>query len=260
MKNSLVMLLALLFSVSANAAIINLTEKNTVTLRGPVDGNSVKKVQRELHDLSVKRGFANYPIFLVLDTPGGSIDDGEDLIQFAKSIRNLHTITLFAASMGSAIVQALPGKRLITEHGVQMYHRAKVGLSGQIEDGELEVRLTLIKNMVRALEQRNASRMSMPLQTYKKRVKDEMWFSASQAMAERAADAIVDLKCSDSLVKREERLSVQVFIFNINLAFSGCPLFRVPEVVNDRNNKLLYNRFEKEVRQKLSGRKELLND
>jgi ATP-dependent protease ClpP protease subunit len=256
MNKVVTLVLALLFSVSANSATILLTEKNTVNLRGPVDGTSVKAVQRALHDLEVKRGFSAYPLFLVLDTPGGSIDDGEDLIQFAKTIRNLHTVTLFAASMGSAIVQALPGKRLMTENGIQMFHRAKVGLQGQIEDGELEVRLALYKSMVRALEQRNANRMSMPLQSYKMRVKDEMWLPASQALSEKAADGIVDLKCSDALVKREEHMSIQIFIFNINLKFSGCPLMRIPDVVNEPENKRLYNRFQKEVNEKLSGRKE----
>ncbi len=253
MSKVVTLFLALLFSVSANATTIFLTDSNTVTLRGPVTGDSVKSVQQALNAMEVKRGFNGYPLYLILDTPGGSIDDGEDLIQYAKTISNLHTITIFAASMGSAIVQALPGKRLMTEHGLQMFHRAKVGLSGQIEDGELETRLALYKNMVRALEMRNATRMSMPLDVYKARVKDEMWLTAKQAMSDKAADSIVDLKCSAALIARAEVLEIQVFIFTVKLQFSGCPLFRVPSAVAEPEQRQLFLKYGKEIKQKLSG-------
>jgi ATP-dependent protease ClpP protease subunit len=252
MIKKLLFVAALVCSATAQAGTITLTPDNTVTIRGPIDETSVNRAQHRLYELAKKRGTANYPLYLVLDTPGGSVTDGEDFIQYAKMIRNLHTVTIFAASMGSAIVQGLPGYRLMPEHGVQMFHRATVGLQGQIEDGELESRLQFYKSMVRKMEKRNADRMSMPLAQYKAKVKDELWMDSAQSREQKAADAIVDLQCSNELVEQNEVLTIQVFLFSIKLQFSACPLFRVPSPVRETENLKQYSQNYQALKTKLS--------
>lgn len=212
---------------------IELNSKNTVVFRGTVDSQNVLTASLDLAAKALKRGTADYPIYLVLDSPGGSIDDGEDFIAFAKTFKNVQTISIFAASMASAIVQALPGKRLITENGILMFHRAKGGVSGQFETGELESRLAFYKNIVRSMEQRSANRMSMPLSEYKAKVKDELWLVAKEAVAQKAADAIVAIECSQELIDAKTAGFVQVFIFQIKVEYSGCPLLRTATAAAD---------------------------
>ncbi|MGD5109989.1 ATP-dependent Clp protease proteolytic subunit, partial [Xanthomonas citri pv. citri] len=89
---------------------IKLTDNNFVAIRTQIDMDTVSKAQLEMAEIVSKRGNKDYVIYLVLDSPGGSIDAGLDLIESFKTIPKLETVTLFAASMASAIVEALPGK------------------------------------------------------------------------------------------------------------------------------------------------------
>lgn len=207
---------------------ITLNTRNSVVIRGPIDSNSVQKAQFELMHAALNRAKPTDAIYLVLDSPGGSIEDGLTLIEFAKTIPNLHTISIFAASMASAVVQALPGDRLITNNGMLMFHRAAGGFEGQFEDGEVETRLMMAKSVVRSLENINSSRMKMPLNVYKSLVVNELWLYRQQAIDYRAADRLVDITCTQELIKSDEKMTIDVFIFSIELVFSKCPLFRSP--------------------------------
>lgn len=223
---SFILAIVLLLCLSVQARQINLTPENTVTIRTEIDYESVGEAQLELMKLVAKRGKGSYPIYLVIDSPGGSIDAGNSFIEFAKTIPNVETVTLFAASMASAIVQQLPGKRLIIETGLSMFHRASGGFEGQFEDGELESRLNLYKEVVRTMEQKNSDRLGLPLDTYKNLVKNEMWILGKDAVKRRAADEIVSVTCSQELLAQSKTVLMQVMMFTFNVKFNLCPLIR----------------------------------
>jgi ATP-dependent protease ClpP protease subunit len=214
---------------------IVLDTRNTVTVRGEISNSSVMKAQLDLVVVSALRGKANYPLYLVLDTGGGSIEAGNDLIEFAKTIPNLKTVSIFSASMGSAIVQALPGERLITNNGYLMFHRAAGGFQGQFEIGEVESRLAMAKRLVQRMELQNYTRMRMSQEDYKRLVKDELWLDAEQSLKFRSADRIVDLYCSKDLIDSSASVTFESFFSSVTLKFSACPLFRAP--LNDTKNK-----------------------
>ena len=65
-------LLFLLMLNSAFAKEILLTESNTVSLSGPVTSGYVGDLMFDLSELS-KKGDVKDPIYLVLNTPGGSV-------------------------------------------------------------------------------------------------------------------------------------------------------------------------------------------
>ncbi len=220
--------IVLTINANANAAPITLTTANTITFRGPVDWTSVTKAQLKLVEQVKTRGNAKYPLYLVLDSPGGSIAAGQSFIQFAKTINNLHTVTLFSASMAAGIVEALPGRRYITEGGILMFHRASGGFEGQFEDGEIEEQLRLWKDIVRSMEQINADRLGITLAAYKARIANEWWMYGKQAVEQKGADEMADIICSQALVDERETSIQRVFVFVVKREFSGCPLFRAP--------------------------------
>jgi ATP-dependent protease ClpP protease subunit len=242
----------------ARNAQIFLGVDNSVTLRGPIDDASVLAVMLKLAVLNAKRGLNNYSLYLVLDSPGGGIDAGDTFIQYAKTIRNLHTITIASASMAAGIVGALPGNRYITDNGLLMFHRARGGVQGQIEEGEVETRLAMIKKLVLRMEYRNANRMRLSISDYKKAVKDELWLSAADAVSSGAADRVVDLRCTEELINKRESVSLQVFIFNFKLEFSACPLFRNPLPMQKKEDQENFLKYEKQIYQELRGYKNLM--
>lgn len=211
-----------------NANTILLTPANTVNFRGVVEAGSTTRAIGELVRLDRARGKKNYPIYLVLDSPGGNIYDGLNFIQFLGSLKNVHTISLFAASMASAIVEGNPGTRYATTNSVLMFHRAKGGFSGQFEDGEVESQLRLWKAIVRGMETVNANRMGLSLESYKDKVKDEYWLFGDENMSANSVDAIVKLKCSDELIDARETATQEGLFVTLHVKYSGCPLLRDP--------------------------------
>lgn len=246
MLNKLIIATVTFFVTTAALAqeVIKLNTKNTVLIRGEISGESVTKATMELVEALGTRAGKDYPIYIVLDSPGGDIEAGEDFIQFAKVFKNIKTVSVFAASMASSIVEALPGERLITDTGTLMFHRAKGGFKGQFETGELESELEFAKEVVRRMERRSASRIGMTLAEYKARVKDEMWLTAEHALQIRAADRVVALECSKDLIDGREVKEIAFFIFRIKLEFSTCPLLRSPSLAGGQDEKLvqLYER------------------
>lgn len=225
-----VLILCLPTFAGESRRVLLLTPSNTVTFRGEVNYESVTAAQLKLAEQVAIRGNKSYTIYLVIDSPGGDIDAGEDLIQFAKRIKNLETVGLFAASMGSAIIEALPGKRYATESSVYMFHRAKGQFRGQFENGEVEARLALSKLIVRNMEVRNAKRLGISIEEYKSKVINELWALGDGLVKQGMADEIIDLDCSPALTNSREHLMTQNLFGVDDMTFSGCPLIRSPIV------------------------------
>lgn len=220
LKLILTLSLLLIPSLSfAEKQVINLNTLNTVNFRGPVDHHSVALVMMRLTTLIHKRGSSSYPIYLVMDSPGGDIEAGMVFIDYLSTLRGVHTINLFSASMAAGIMQANPGKRYVTPTSVIMFHRASGQFRGQFEEGEVESQLELWKKIVRDMEQRNADRIGISLPEYKKKVVNEWWVYGPEAVSQNVADANVSVTCSKALVN-----AIEVTNF---MKFSRCPLFRV---------------------------------
>jgi ATP-dependent protease ClpP protease subunit len=206
--------------------IITLEDKNMVVFRGPVTDNSVSrlmlKIQRRSNSLS-----ASTPIFLVIDSPGGSVFAGLNFIDFLEALpQKIHTVTLFAASMAFQIVQN-QNTRYVLRQGTLMSHRARLSkLSGQM-DGELESRYKMIKRKIDYLDVVAADRMGMALDEYKRMIKDEYWVHGFDAVGDQAADEMVLLRCGKSL-SGVERVTYRTMFGPVVATFSKCPLIRTP--------------------------------
>jgi len=205
---------------------IVLTEKNTVVFDTAVGKKSVIDISFKLSKLVAERSKAkkSYPIYLVMDSPGGSVMSGLKFIEFARHFKNVHTITIYAASMAAYIVQAMPGKRYILGTGNMMFHRASIsGFGGQIVFGEFESRYKHIKKMVTQSEKTNADRIGISLEQYRKKVKDEWWLWGAEAVLRKTADEVPDVLCSQELVlKKEEKTVIRGFRKHTYLK-SACP-------------------------------------
>lgn len=230
MKFLLSLLLLLSFQAFAVDKIL-LTEKNLVTFRGVVTPDSINKLQLDL----VERSGELQPediIYLVIDSPGGSVAAGLDLKPLIENLPNkVHTISMFAASMGFYMAQ-LGEKRYVVPGGIMMGHRAKGGFEGQFETGEVESQLDLWKEIVRSMEQLNADRMGISLEEYKQKVVNELWLFGERAVKENAADKMVQIVCSKELLaSRVEAETTKMTLFgpmSTKEVFSGCPLIRNP--------------------------------
>lgn len=227
------MALCIITSVEAKEKIV-LTDKNTVIMNAPFRASSVAIVQQKLGKLASK---TKDDLYLVLDSPGGSISAGQALIDYANSLDNkVHTVTIFAASMAYLTAQHL-GTRYIVPSGTMMSHRASIsGLSGQVP-GEANSRLRYIGDIVEGLFQSTAKRVGVPYKDYLRSVYDELWLTAGRAVSNNHADKTVLISCGPSL-SGTYNTRVRTPFGSFSVSFSKCPLIRGPVKTNAKKRKI----------------------
>lgn len=206
---------------------IVLSETNSVLLADEVNPTSVTKVLKKIQELDESLP-SKEPIYLILDTPGGSIQSGLELIDSVKGLnRPIHTITIFAASMGFQIAQNL-SDRLILPSGVLMSHKAKGGFVGEFNgDGlsQIDKRYKLWSDRVLEMDRQTVKRTrgKQTLESYRTSYENEMWLTGEQAVAQGYADNIVTAKCDKTLSGTREE-TVSFFGLQVLVVFSKCPL------------------------------------
>lgn len=223
---------------------VTLSQSNSVTLDQVFDDESVNKVMRDLQTLSDNNS-KNADLYLVINSPGGSVEAGMKLIAFAKALpQKVKTLTIFAASMGFQTVQGLD-ERLITVGGTLMSHPASFGVQGQTPYQVIS-RLNWILQMIEELDQHDADRMQITLQEYEDLVHDEYWVTDKKAVKDHAADRTVGVRCGkyDSPTKF---IIVATMFGNVEVEIASCPIipgiisFKMPS--NTSNGALNYVRL-----------------
>lgn len=218
-------LLLLLSNVAiAGKAKIILTEENSVSFNSQVTPDYTAKKTLEILTKSAKSS----TIYLVLNTPGGSVSAGLAFVDAIKSLNiKVHTITLFAASMGYQFVQEL-GTRYITPSGILMSHRGAVsGMSGQIP-GELNSRVGLLQQILDGMSSRAAKRLGISKNDYDTSIINELWSYGEHAVKTNQADEVADVQCDKKLLNGVESGTLMSFFGSVNVTFSKCPLITVP--------------------------------
>jgi len=219
-------------------ADITLTKDNMVVLNDKVSWKTVTKLSLDLLLMSSKLKNTDV-IYLVINSPGGSVSAGSLFIDILKHIpQPVHSITIFGASMGFHIAQA-SDVRLILNSGTLMSHRAFLsGLEGQI-NGEIESRIGYYKSMSDILDKEASSRMGLSLKEYKGRIFNGMWHVGSNAVQNRSADKVVSVTCNTALLDSTYIEVVSTPFGDLPLVFSSCPLIVYPlRVANSAGRKL----------------------
>lgn len=180
---------------------------------------------------SIKNIFKNKKkpiIYMTLDTPGGSVFDGIDLIRVMRSLPcEVHTISLEADSMGFKIAQA-SAYRYMTMGGTHMSHRASLGRIGGTLDGELESRIDYIKQAVEMLNVIAAAKIGITVEQYKEKIRNEWWLVGEEAVKQGTADEMAELSCDQELLEDTYTEEQSSFFGSVILEWSSCPLLRSP--------------------------------
>lgn len=225
------MLLVLMMSLTISAKEIKLTSDNTVSLSTSFSSSSISTLKQDLLklDANLKSG---YPIYLVLNTPGGSVQAGLELYEFVNGLnRPVHTVTLFAASMGFQTVQNL-GKRYIIKYGVLMSHKARGGFKGEFGGGlsQLDSRYGMWLKRIDMLDKTTVKRTNgkQSLQSYRSAYDNELWLNGPEAVEKGYADEIATVSCSSDLASKTRDSVINVMFFKIKVKLSGCPILTAP--------------------------------
>ncbi len=224
-------------AVSTNNETITLTPDNHILFSGVVTDASVTVNQLKLGQLSARLP-RNATIYLVLDTPGGSVPAGNLFIDFAKSLpQKIKPISIFAASMGYHMFQSFD-ERIMQSSSTIMSHRVSLsGLSGQVP-GELVTRLNSIISISNQMDDVASKRVGLSRKDYQDLIHDELWLSGSDAVATGHADKLAKISCSEELINGTRIEQVDTLFGPLDVKFSACPLisgyisFEISKVAN----------------------------
>lgn len=206
-------LLITLMSCKKESTNIVLTNNNFINLRSVIDKASIDKALVDLARINKLNPTGEK--YIVVESPGGYIAEGYRFIKVASKYKNLHTITIYAASMASAIVQALPGKRYIVPNGLSMFHRG--GYVKKVSD-------------LSALELYNSKRIGITVEEYRMKVLREWWIKGEDNLRLNIADKMRTISCDSSLDRAVDNYLVQPnpFLPPQKIVISKCPLVVQP--------------------------------
>jgi len=230
MKKLMSALSLVCLSATAKAeADVTFVEGNSYTFEGEVTEESVDAAIAGVSNKAVK--------YLVLNTPGGSVDAGYRFVSFLKTRPELACVVQGAASMGFVIFQAC-GKRYVLDHSLLMQHQASLGLP-PMKVANLLSTLKGILNQLQEMDEMQAKRMGISLEQFEALIHDDLWlFSGAKAVEINAADKVVTAECSQALIDKKVRKKevVQVFIFQteVETESSLCPLILTKKIIEEK--------------------------
>ncbi len=230
MKTLLSTLMFLFFTllVFAKDPTVVLTVDNTLSFNDYFYEESVSKLMKQARDLD-SRVTSNDPIYLVINSPGGSIDDGLLLIQNLSTLRRpVHTITVFSASMGFQTVQGL-GERLVLRDGTLMSHKPRGGFSGEFP-GQLDSRYAYYLKKVVRMDENVVKRTNgkHTLKSYRSLIENEYWCDGYDCVDQGFADKVVDPSCDKSL-SGTKKVTLDRFMYaghtiELVVEYENCPI------------------------------------
>lgn len=217
--------------------LVVLSADNLLVLADEVNDESVGKTINQARKADYNKNQLHFsakkaPLYLFLNTPGGSIQSGLELLEALQGLqRPIHTVSLFSASMGFQLVQSL-GDRLILRNGILMSHNAYGQFSGSfggVLPQQFDSRYNLWLSRMTALDTQTVKRTKgkQTLESYQKAYDHELWLDGAKAVSEGYADRIVQVKCDESLDGVNENI---VYFFGLKIAYDTdkCPLNNSP--------------------------------
>lgn len=228
--------------------VLTLSENNLVVLNVPITSESARDVQVALLEKNEALG-PKQPIYLFLNSPGGSIDAGMSIVELIKGLpRPVYSVSLFSASMSFMLSQYLQ-KRYVTSNAVLMAHRATLGgVEGQIP-GSFFSRANFILSSVTAIERTVADRAGITLEAYRDMAANELWIDGTEAVSLKFADKVVKVACDSSLQGAGATQTISAFMFTLKVTWHKCPLISTPidvsmsgQVDKDAVEGILYHR------------------
>lgn len=238
------MLVLMLLSFSVFSKVIVLEKGNFVLFNGEVSDETTNPVKQQVFDLINQDNFVEQKkeIYLVLNTPGGDVGSGIDMIEFLTALPiQIPTITIFAASMGFQFAENL-GHRYILESGVLMAHKMSGGMRGEISkhNGQLENRLRLWEDRQERMDQVCADRAKMSIKAFQELMENEYWCEGQNCINKGFADEVVKLSCGKSLIGFEQKTVSVNFMgmeFKVSAKFPNCPLLSPYDIKVEQNSK-----------------------
>ena len=210
--------------------LVNLTTDNFATLRGEVAPVKIAQLMNELMNKT------STELFIFLDTPGGDVFAGLELVNYIKTLESLNrTVSCIANkaySMGFVILQYCTN-RYITPHAKVMQHQMALGgVGGSLFNINSYMRFINSLEAQTGLDQ--ATRINMSYDKFITAVRDDWWIYGRDIIHHNVADEVVNVVCGFTPVQIQEKI---ITMFGkIKVVYSSCPIIGFPLSIEFGNN------------------------
>jgi ATP-dependent protease ClpP protease subunit len=223
MRHIIIALLLLVATVNAKNELLRLRENNTVMIKGPIMPTTVAHTVEEL--LTVD----DDTVYVYFDTPGGSVIDGNDILDAFETLRlkgkKVVCVADTAISMGFVVFQHCP-VRLIRPHAILMQHQMSLGLQGDLEN--IKSRMDFVEDMDEQLNSVQANRLNLTDAEFKSRTAHDWWMFGQTVLDNNAADRFAHIDCDFNPKLTNYTIEVMTFFGPVKIVFSKCPLMKSP--------------------------------
>lgn len=170
---------------------VKLNQNRVVNIVGPI--GYYPPADLEVKEKLKSLGDSNEPIFVLINSPGGSVQVGNEIISLMQAANGpVYTVCLsLCASMGAIILEH-GTKRFALDRSVVMFHDASGGTEGSL--GHMN---SILQFYLRGIEKTNryiAERSLMKYEKFMELQKDELWIDAEDAKNLNLLDDLVRLK------------------------------------------------------------------
>jgi ATP-dependent Clp protease, protease subunit len=184
--------------------------------------SAIGDMSAQINQLQSMSEDSDEPIYVAIDSPGGSVMGGTEFITAMKAVKKAPVITIclnLCASMAFVIHQ-YGTQRWVTDHAILMSHPASIGGSMGGEVDKVINGLMIIQRYVEKHNMAIAKRAKMNYEEFKARSSVEMWLMSDEALATGFADKAVALsyqKEERKMEPSEEKMYQRIeAIFNAN--------------------------------------------
>lgn len=167
---------------------IKIDEDRLLVLKGDVREGAIRPLVTDLvgFDKEEKK-----KIFLVINTNGGSIEAGMELVNAIRSSKSevICIIESKAYSMG-AIIATFCTRTYMHKWAELMFHEASYGAKGT--ESIVPVRVKAAQDYLKVIHTDVAKQLGMTHDQYKEKIRNEWWMTARQAFNEGIVYGVVD--------------------------------------------------------------------
>lgn len=153
----------------------------------------MQALDQAVKDELIELGKSKEPIFVLLDSPGGSVDVGNEFISLMQAADGpVYTVCVGLCASMAAVILEHGTKRFALDRSTIMFHDASGGTRGSL--GEMNSILQFYRRAVEKTNRYIAERSSMKYETFMELQKDNLWIDAEDAKTLNLIDDLVRLK------------------------------------------------------------------
>ncbi len=185
---------------SAVTRTLELDDHNTLTLFDEVRAENSEKIANDIDNLNKFGGSG--PIYLLLDSPGGSVISGAKVVNAIEASRRpVHTVCVTICASMAAVIHSYGHKRLAMNRSILMYHDASGGFRGEFPS--IKSLFETIERYVEKFDTNIVARSKIDRLTFEKLQGIDLWIDSEDALSKGLVDELVFVNTSGLAVSEE---------------------------------------------------------